>query len=211
MRKLAYVALLGFLLAGASGFLTGCKEKEEASVYDNWQERNDDFVDSLNTVVTSANFFYTASVELEDVDAVPVNTLFAIETSSSTTEGTQFVYCKKLSKYIGMPQPIYTDQVSVHYYGTYIIGVKFDGTFKGYAATEHGTLDPNDRLPTATDSPSTMKVSSLVSGFTTALQFMHVGERWMLYIPYDSGYGSSSSSVVSYSTLVFDVILEAIK
>ena len=47
-------------------------------------------------------------------------------------------------------------------------------------------------------------------GFATALQHMHIGDYWRVYIPYTLGYGSSDSDVIpAYSTLIFDVELVA--
>ena len=52
--------------------------------------------------------------------------------------------------------------------------------------------------------PTQMAVSSAVSGFATALQYMHVGDVWWVYIPSELAYGSQSSgSVLPYSTLTF--------
>lgn len=54
--------------------------------------------------------------------------------------------------------------------------------------------------------------SSLVDGFSTALQYMHPGDRWRVYIPYALGYGSSTSGKVqAYSTLIFDIYLKKFK
>ena len=40
---------------------------------------------------------------------------------------------------------------------------------------------------------------------------LQVGERWLLYIPWQSGYGSSgNSSIPGYSSLTFDVYLKGI-
>ena len=43
----------------------------------------------------------------------------------------------------------------------------------------------------------------------TAVLNMQRGDRWLVYIPYQLGYGASSSNsaVPSYSTLVFDIAL----
>ena len=52
--------------------------------------------------------------------------------------------------------------------------------------------------------PTQMAVSSAVAGFATALQYMHVGDVWWVYIPSELAYGSQSSgSVLPYSTLTF--------
>ena len=48
----------------------------------------------------------------------------------------------------------------------------------------------------------------LVDGFATALQHMRRGDHWMVYIPYQLGYGSQSQTgVPAYSTLIFDLRL----
>ena len=106
---------------------------------------------------------------------------------------------------------VYTNTVETHYYGTLITGDTFQGTFEGYGATDRGVLDPETKAPTAFDSPRQFSVSGVITGWTAALQYMHVGERWMLYIPYQSGYGESgSNNVLGYSALTFDLQLEGI-
>ena len=58
--------------------------------------------------------------------------------------------------------------------------------------------------------PAEFKVSGVVDGWATALQHMHVGDRWEVWIPYQLGYGIAGSSngpvtILPYSTLVFDM------
>ena len=70
----------------------------------------------------------------------------------------------------------------------------------------------NGQVPTDFDSPSSFSVTGVVSGWTTVLQYMHTKERWILYIPYQCGYGESGyGSILGYSTLTFDMQLEAVK
>jgi FKBP-type peptidyl-prolyl cis-trans isomerase FklB len=60
------------------------------------------------------------------------------------------------------------------------------------------------------DAPSTFTVTygSVITGWWEVLQRMGVGERWEVYIPWDLAYGSSgSSSILGYSTLIFDMQL----
>ena len=54
-----------------------------------------------------------------------------------------------------------------------------------------------------------MPSANFPHGFATAIQKMHVGDRWRVYIPYALGYKNSTSnaSIPAYSTLVFDVTL----
>ena len=71
--------------------------------------------------------------------------------------------------------------------------------------------------PTPFDATASFAVSSVVAGWTAALQFMRVGERWMLYIPWESGYGASdytptgsTKTIPGSFVLTFDLILESI-
>ena len=90
-------------------------------------------------------------------------------------------------------EPIYyTSQVEVYYKGTFIDGTVFDdGSF------EHGA-------------PSVFAPSGVVDGFGTALQHMHPGDRWEIWIPQQMGYGSVGSTsgtvtILPYTTLIFDL------
>ena len=56
--------------------------------------------------------------------------------------------------------------------------------------------------------PALMTPAPAVAGFSTALQYMHVGDNWLVYIPSALGYGSQAqSSIPAYSTLTFHVNL----
>lgn len=80
--------------------------------------------------------------------------------------------------------PIYTSNVTTCYYGTYITGDEFDGCFKGYGALDRIITAPL-KEPSPFDATASFAVNSVFAGWT-ALQFMRVGERWMLYIPWES-------------------------
>ena len=59
-------------------------------------------------------------------------------------------------------------------------------------------------------------VNGVITGWTTALQYMHPGDVWRIYIPYSLAYGESGNSsgsvtIPGYSTLIFDVELYAFK
>lgn len=103
--------------------------------------------------------------------------------------------------------PLYTDSVEVSYKGmllpttSYAAGYVFDSNFTG-------TYDKSRALTTQ------FAVSGLIDGFTTALMKMrHIGDHWMVYIPANLGYGSSTSnsSIPAYSMLRFEVILTGYK
>ena len=91
-------------------------------------------------------------------------------------------------------EPIYyTSKVECYYKGTFIDGTVFDD--KSFEA----------------GAPAELTVSEMVDGFATALQNMHPGDRWEIWIPQQMGYGSAgrsaSGSVIikPYTTLIFDL------
>lgn len=204
-KCLLYLSLFLFLSVG----FAACDEVEEVGEYDNWEPRNTAFIDSIHALAVSRLLPLNAAQE--EADKFEPGEMFGLETTASTTAGKQYVYCKKIVKNTAGAVPVYTSSVEAHYYGTMITGYTFDGTFEGYAATDRGVLDAETKAPTAFDSPRQFSVSGVITGWTAALQYMHVGERWMLYIPYQSGYGESgSNNVLGYSALTFDLQLEGI-
>ncbi|MBE6288301.1 MAG: peptidylprolyl isomerase [Mediterranea massiliensis] len=199
---------LSLLFALLMGIFTACEEVEEVSEYDNWQERNEAFIDSLEIAAAGS---LVATVE--QAKQVPVGKLFAIKVSSVSTDiNSYYIYCKKLTANPEGVRPYYTSSVTTYYYGTDILGKRFDGNFTGYSAIEQGNLDGSQRMPTPFDSPTTFPVNGLIAGWTTALQYMHSGERWMMYIPWQCAYGSEDSgTILAYSALTFDVILNDVE
>lgn len=101
----------------------------------------------------------------------------------------QGIYYKVLTQ--GDPhgmQPSRRSIVTVHYTGWTINGKKFDSSRGG--------------------APLAMRLSDLIDGWIIALQQMHVGDRWELYIPAKMGYGRfSQPGIPGGSTLVFDIEL----
>ena len=126
------------------------------------------------------------------------------------------INCKKLVKNETGERPLYTgyhSTVSAFYYGTLIVGDQFDGNFDGYSALDTNIPLSSLKEPTAFDSPTTFAVASVIPGWTAALQLMRAGERWMLYIPWQSAYGSSGNNdgtIPGYTALTFDLLLERI-
>ena len=98
---------------------------------------------------------------------------------------------------------LYTDSVNVFYRGSFIFGETFDQNFTG--------ADPGPF-----DSPTKFVIQTFitvggVSGWAEILQRMRVGERWLVYIPWELAYGASGTDdIPGYSTLIFDMQLEEI-
>jgi len=87
-------------------------------------------------------------------------------------------------------QPKVGDNVTVHYTGKLIDGTVFD------SSVERGE-------------PATFGVGQVIPGWTEALQLMHEGDKWMLYIPSDLAYGErgAGGQIPPHSTLIFEVEL----
>ena len=90
-------------------------------------------------------------------------------------------------------KPMDNSTVDVVYKGSYYNGVAFDSSYS------------------EVDSVRTFTPTSLIVGFWTMLTNMHVGDSVTCVIPQNAGYGASSSSIMPYSTLVFNIKLKAIK
>ena len=86
-------------------------------------------------------------------------------------------------------KPKATDRVKVHYTGTLIDGTKFDSS-----------VDRGE--------PIVFRLNEVIPGWTEGLQLMDEGSKYMLYIPYNLGYGEQQAgSIPPGSTLIFEVEL----
>ena len=94
----------------------------------------------------------------------------------------------------GSAKPTIDDTVTVHYTGTLISDTVFD------CSRERGE-------------PATFAVKKVIAGWTEALQLMHVGDKFQLFIPQELGYGKpgAGSDIPPFATLIFDVELLDIK
>ena len=88
------------------------------------------------------------------------------------------------------PKP--TDQVTVHYRGTFIDGREFDSS---YGADGKGE-------------PVTFPVNGVIAGWTEALQLMSPGAKYKLFIPASLAYGEEGNEAIPpNSVLLFEVEL----
>ena len=61
------------------------------------------------------------------------------------------------------------------------------------------------------DVPLACRLRDLIEGWIIAMQQMHIGDRWEVYIPAEMGYGKfSQPGIPGGSTLIFDIELLAI-
>ncbi len=79
--------------------------------------------------------------------------------------------------------------VTVHYKGSLINGREFDNSWKRRCQ-------------------EAFRLNQVIKGWQIALQQMHIGDCWMVYIPFTMGYGTRSNGPIpAFSTLVFEVKL----
>ena len=92
------------------------------------------------------------------------------------------------------PTPGPTDRVKVHYEGRLLDGTVFDSSIKR-------------------GKPIEFNLNRVIKGWTEGVALMPVGSKYMLYIPYDLGYGEQGAGDVikPYSALIFEVELLEIK
>lgn len=90
--------------------------------------------------------------------------------------------------------PKATDTVKVHYEGTLIDGTVFDSSIQR-------------------KEPAVFPVRGVIPGWTEALQHMHVGDKWKLFIPAELAYGARGAGRVigPNSVLIFEVELLGIE
>lgn len=210
-----------FLLVALAFAFAACEETTEPGAYDNWRERNDAFIDSLDAIAGENYLVWRNPSTRVTTDlgqtSMTLGELYAVEVQDGGTSlQSNYAYAKKLVDNPDGTRLLYTDNVEMFYRGTYINGVQFDGNFEGYGALDQQIpLDPAQmKWPTDFDVPATMSVGGLVGGASWVLQHARTGERWMIYIPYNVGYGESdytsmysSSTIPGCSALTFDFVI----
>lgn len=196
-RGFYFLAVALFAVFG----LASCSEEDDTvEEFPNWQARNDAFFNSLTDSVMNLlelnpartdwkrikSWSKSDSIEGSNSDYIIVNVIEEGDAASAT--------------------PLYTDTVTVHYLGrllpsvSYPYGYVFDQSYYGNYYDD-------------VSKPLQMAIGNsggnmLVDGFATALQHMRRGDHWMVYIPYQLGYGSQSQTgLPAYSTLIFDLRL----
>lgn len=191
--KIHLIILYLLALLAPVGLLSSCSESDnEEDEFPNWKKTNEQYFNNLYAMAKS-------SADMGD-KSWKVIRQWSLE-ESTAKDPYDYIVVNVLENGTGSGCPLYTDSVKVHYEGrllpstSYPDGYVFDKSFTG-------EFNP------ATALPAKFAVSGMIDGFTTALQYMHIGDHWKVYIPYQLGYGSSASgSIPAYSTLVFDVTL----
>lgn len=99
------------------------------------------------------------------------------------------IYYKVLEAGTGTVSPTVRSIVTVHYKGSLINGRVFGNSYERSC-------------------PEAFRLSDVIDGWQLALQRMHAGDKWIIYIPYTMGYGNRASGPIpAFSTLIFEVEL----
>lgn len=86
-------------------------------------------------------------------------------------------------------RPLPGDQIKVHYEGKLLSGQVFDSSY------DRGV-------------PAVMPLDGLIPGWVEALQLMHPGDEWRIFVPADLGYGDQGGGPIPPgATLVFRIEL----
>ena len=184
----AVIALMSMPL-----LFTACSETEEAQQeYPNWESTNSTYWNTLYTTTQSKISSGDTSWKL-----------FKTYTKQDSISGvnTDYIIVHVKQAGTGSGTPFSTDSVSVRYTGqllpstSYPAGLVFD------------TTSPSGTTP-ATSGVAHLAVSGLVDGFATALQHMHIGDTWEVYMPWTLAYGETGSkSIPGFSVLKFEITL----
>ena len=196
-----------FLLVMAVFALSSCSEDDNTvDEYANWQERNEQaFADTLAYARQQID---NGSTEWKVIRKWSLQN----QTSNKDQNGMDVplsykdydhIVVRVLKEGKGSGCPMYTDSVKVSYLGrllgtdTYPAGYVFDKTFEG-------TYDK------ATAQVTTNLASGWIDGFTTAILNMHIGDHWLVYIPYQLAYDTTpKGSIPVYSMLRFEIVLDS--
>ena len=179
-------------------FFCSCSENDEVGEYDNWQARNQHYVDSIAALADAGKYGWTKIVAYN---------LMTREARPDLTNN-QYIYVQKLEDGEGERHPEQNDSVRVHYLGrlipsmSYAQGKVFSKSYSSYTFNEE------------TDVPTLMAAANNITvGFATALMHMVEGDQWKIVVPYYLGYNpkvNPSSVVPDYSALIFDIKLARI-
>ena len=103
------------------------------------------------------------------------------------------IFYKVLSEgNLASPKPTVRSIITAHYIGKTINGKQFDSSRGGV--------------------PLACRLCDLIEGWIIAMQQMHIGDKWEIYIPAEMGYGKfSQPGILGGSTLIFEIELLGIQ
>lgn len=186
-------AIAAAMLLAMPLLFTACSETDETQEeYPDWKNKNQTF---WNRLYTETRRHATAGYTSWKI--------FKTYTKQDSISGvnTDYIIVHVKQAGTGSGSPLGTDSVSIRYTGqllpstSYPAGLVFD------------TTSPSGTTP-ATSGVAHLAVNGLVDGFATALQHMHIGDTWEVYMPWTLAYGETGSkSIPGFSVLKFEITL----
>ena len=194
--KLLYLFVMLLSVMG----LASCSENDDTEEeYPNWQVTNTKYFSNLKDSVSKL-------VAAGDTAELNIYKIWSQTDYKAGDKSDSVIIVHKLKNGTGSGCPIYTDSVRVHYGGKLLPSTSYPSGYK-FAQSYSTSLSDYD---VTTCIPAKLAVSGVIDGFSTALQRMHIGDRWIVYMPYQLGYGTSgSTSIPGYSVLIYDMQLAA--
>ena len=126
-----------------------------------------------------------AKVKEEGVKALPKGIYYKVLSEGRSSSARLLLEGRKN---LDSAKPTVRSIITAHYTGRTIDGKQFDSS--------HGGV------------PLACRLCDLIEGWIIAIQQMHIGDKWELYIPTEMGYGKfSQPGIPSGSTLIFEIEL----
>ena len=183
--------------------LSSCSETDDSQAeFEDWQARNEAYYKEIYT---------RAKANADGTWRVLHNWSY---NDGVATAPTDHIAVKVLTAGTGSGSPLYSDSARVSCVGRLIPSTSYADGY-AFVRTYAGKFNPNTVASInigvhGTFGKATRNFTpySVPDGLTTALMNMHIGDRWLVYVPYQLGYGVRTSNYVpAYSTLIFDISL----
>ncbi len=217
MTKIQKILMTLLLPLLGAAMLVSCSESEDVfTPYSNWQARNAEWyvqiTDSARTAIAQAKAQYGDDWEAH-CDWRQYRSL--LKQKDVPGVYTDSICVRILKRGTGTYCPTYSDTIHLS-----MRGWLMPATYKLFNADnvevdsirqEVFTQSYYGEFSEQTAAPQLMSVGSTIEGFSTALQYMHQGDDWLVYIPQQLGYGDEASDAIpAYSTLLFRLHLAAV-
>ncbi|MCF0244725.1 MAG: FKBP-type peptidyl-prolyl cis-trans isomerase [Bacteroidaceae bacterium] len=193
MKKILFILLLPALL------LASCKDQNNTvEEYADWQNKNE--------IAFKAKYSSAIASTTDNIDTIRC---YSLE-NKKNPQPTDFVVVEKLTPESSIIKPdskkgtpLFTDSISVSYRGRLLPSKSYSN---GYVFDQSYTTEQYD---SKIANPRKFVTKDLIPGFTSAIQKMHIGDHWIVYIPYQLAYGSTAQdNLPAYSMVTFDLVLE---
>ena len=204
------IIFLGLMLCAAPLF-TSCSDSDSdgsSNEFANWRERNEQYFASVHDnalgQISTAKAQYGAEWEEQCDWRAFLSYGRSADASSNTLQDSVFVQI--LTRGTGSGCPLVSDKVRVYYAGRLMpTDLHPDGKMFDHSG-QSTQIDKIFDHKTAT--PTMFNITDIARGLGTALLYMHIGDKWRVYMPYKLGYNTTEyTNIPSYSTLIFDVEL----